>query len=236
MHDEDRGKSQQPIHILMAGGGTAGHVYPALAIAAELAERGDVVSWTGRASSMEETLVRAAELPFHALEAKPWVGKGPAAKAGAVATLMASSLRARSLVRRVAADVVLGTGGYVSMPAVLGARLAGRPVFLLEPNAVAGSANRLASKWWKAAFVAYEETARLLECEAVVSGIPVRRSFHEVDSLPAQDPHLLILGGSQGALQINNLIPSVARRLSGACHGQRDGRAHGAAWLDVQRA
>jgi len=232
MHDEDRGKSQRPIHILMAGGGTAGHVYPALAIAAELAERGAVVSWTGRASSMEETLVRAAELPFHALEAKPWVGKGPAAKAGAVATLMASSLRARSLVRRVAADVVLGTGSYVSMPAVLGARLAGRPVFLLEPNAVAGSANRLASKWCKAAFVAYAETARLLECEAVVSGIPVRRSFHEVDSLPTQDPHLLVLGGSQGALQINNLIPSVARRLSsdddlaGLRITHQTGRAH----------
>ena len=119
-----------------------------------------------------------------------------------------------SLVRRVAADVVLGTGGYVSTPAVLGARLAGRPVFLLEPNAVAGAANRLASKWCTAAFVAYEETARLLECEAVVSGIPVRRSFHEVDSLPTRDPHLLVLGGSQGALQINNLIPSVARRFS----------------------
>jgi len=216
MHDEDRGKRQESIHILMAGGGTGGHVYPALAIAAELAERGNLVSWIGRPSSMEETLVRAADVPFHTLEAKPWVGKGLAAKAGAVATLMASSLRARSLVRRLAADVVLGTGGYVSTPALLGARLAGRPVFLLEPNAVAGWANRIASRWCKAAFVAHEDAARLLACETVVSGTPVRRSFHEVDPLPAQDPHLLVLGGSQGAVQINDVMPSVVRRLSSA--------------------
>jgi len=216
MHDEDRGKRQESIHILMAGGGTGGHVYPALAIAAELAERGNLVSWIGRPSSMEETLVRAADVPFHTLEAKPWVGKGLAAKAGAVATLMASSLRARSLVRRLAADVVLGTGGYVSTPAMLGARLAGRPVFLLEPNAVAGWANRIASRWCRAAFVAHEETARLLACETVVSGTPVRRSFHEVDPLPARDPHLLVLGGSQGAVQINDVMPSVVRRLSSA--------------------
>lgn len=214
MHDEDRDQRQQSIHILMAGGGTGGHVYPALAIAAELTERGHLVSWIGRPSSMEERLVRAAEVPFYTLEAKPWVGKGPAAKAGAVATLAASSLRARSLVRRLAADVVLGTGGYVSTPALLGARLAGRPVFLLEPNAVAGMANRISSRWCQAAFVAHEDTARQLACESIVSGTPVRRSFHEVDPLPAREPHLLVLGGSQGALQINELIPSVVRRLS----------------------
>ncbi|MCP4202146.1 MAG: undecaprenyldiphospho-muramoylpentapeptide beta-N-acetylglucosaminyltransferase [bacterium] len=234
MHDEGRESHRQSIHVLMAGGGTGGHVFPALAIAAEPAERGDTVSWVGRQQGMEENLVREAGLSFHALEAKPWVGKGLAAKIGAVGTLVSSSLRGRALVRRVGADVVLGTGGYVSTPAVLGARLAGRRAFLLEPNARAGAANRLASRWCVAAFVAHEETAGQLRCKAHVSGIPVRRSFHEIGALPAGDPRLLILGGSQGALQINRLIPSVVRRLSsddgfsrlGITH--QTGRAHSA--------
>ena len=139
--------------------------------------------------------------------------------------------------RRLAADVVLGTGGYVSTPALLGARLAGRPVFLLEPNASAGTANRIASRWCKAAFVAHESTARLLACEAVVSGTPVRRSFHEVGPLPVRDPHLLVLGGSQGAVQVNELIPSVVRRLLSEA-GTRLGITHqtGRAHLESVRA
>jgi UDP-N-acetylglucosamine--N-acetylmuramyl-(pentapeptide) pyrophosphoryl-undecaprenol N-acetylglucosamine transferase len=213
MHDQKRGSHQKSIHVLMAGGGTGGHVFPALAIAAELRERGDEVSWAGRRQSMEEDLVRAAEIAFHPLEAKPWVGKGFAAKVGAVATLGASGLRGRSLVRRLDADVVLGTGGYVSTPALLGARLAGRPAFLLEPNAKAGAANRLASRWCEGAFVSYGDTVQQLKCAAHVSGIPVRREFHEIGSLPAGSPRLLILGGSQGARQINELIPGVVRRL-----------------------
>jgi UDP-N-acetylglucosamine--N-acetylmuramyl-(pentapeptide) pyrophosphoryl-undecaprenol N-acetylglucosamine transferase len=197
----------------MAGGGTGGHVYPALAIAAELAERGAPVSWIGRGESLEETLVGAAGVPFHALAAKPWVGKGPTAKIGAAATLLTSSWRARSLVRGLGADVVLGTGGYVSTPAVLGARLAGVPAFLLEPNAVAGAANRFASRWCSAAFVAHQETARRLACDAVVSGIPVRSSFHEIGPLPSGVPQVLVLGGSQGARQLNEVLPSAIQRL-----------------------
>jgi len=215
----------------MAGGGTGGHVFPALAIASELAERGQGVSWVGRPASMEEAMVSAAGVEFHALGARPWVGKGAAAKLGAAATLATSTLRARSLVRRLGVDCVLGTGGYVSVPAVLGARLAHRPAFLLEPNAVAGAANRFASRWCRAAFVARAEAGRLLRCEAVVSGIPVRESFHEIGALHAGDPQLLILGGSQGALQINELMPRVVRRLRGQASVRlrilhQTGRAH----------
>lgn len=234
MHDEDSGSQQRSIHILMAGGGTGGHVFPALAIATELGERGDTVSWVGRRASMEENLVRTAGIPFHTLEAKPWVGKGLVAKIEAATTLMTSSLRGRALVRRLGADVVLGTGGYVSTPALLGARLAGRPALLLEPNAMAGTANRLASRWCEAAFVAHEETARHLKCEARLSGIPVRRTFHDIGSLPPGNPHLLVLGGSQGALEINNLVGPIVRQLwaepglSGLGITHQTGAAHGA--------
>lgn len=211
--DGEPGGHSKAIHVLMAGGGTGGHVFPALAVAAELERRGHRVSWAGRARSMEYKLVTAAGLDFHELPAHPWVGQGLGSKAGAAITLLTSSLRGRALVRTTAADAVLGTGGYVSTPAVLGARLAGRPAFLLEPNARAGAANRLAARWAKAAFVAHETTARDLSCEVEVSGIPVRADFHEIGPLPEGNAHLLILGGSQGAQQLNQLIPTVVARL-----------------------
>lgn len=236
MHD-DHGH-QRSIHVLMAGGGSGGHVFPALAIAAEFVERGDAVSWAGRASSMEDKLVRAAGVPFHVLEAKPWVGKGLVNKVGAAATLMKSSLRGRALVREMKADVVLGTGGYVSTPALLGARLAGRSAFLLEPNAMAGAANRFASRWCEAAFVAHESTAGQLRCRSQVTGIPVRKSFYDIGPLARTSPHLLILGGSQGALQINQLIPDVVRRLRSSAHPglrvtHQTGSAHDAAVISA---
>lgn len=214
MHDEKRDANRESIHVVMAGGGTGGHVYPALAIAAELAQRGDAVSWIGRPASLELDLVRAAGVPFEPLAAAPWVGKGAVAKARAATTLIGSTIRARKLVRDLGADVVLGTGGYVSAPAVAGARLAGRPAFLLEPNAMAGAANRLSSRWCEAAFVAHEETGPSLACRVVISGIPVRREFHRIGPLPEGTPRLLILGGSQGARQINELLPAVVRRLA----------------------
>lgn len=211
--DGDKSADTPAVHILMAGGGTGGHVFPALAVAAQLEKRGHRVSWAGRAGSMEEALVREAALPFHALDARPWVGKGLAGKVSAALTLVRSSLRGRALVQRVDPDAVLGTGGYVSVPAVLGARLARTPSFLLEPNAHAGSANRLAARWASGSFVAYESVSRQLACAVEVTGIPVRSSFHCVGPLPAGDPHVLILGGSQGALQLNELLPGLVSGL-----------------------
>lgn len=216
----------------MAGGGTGGHVFPALAVAAELEKRGHRVSWAGRRESMEQRLVTAAGLDFHELEARPWVGKGIRAKVGALGTLVVSTLRGRRLVRRTDAEVVLGTGGYVSTPAVLGARLAGRPAFIFEPNAQAGAANRLAARWSTRAFVAHEATARQLACETQVTGVPVRAAFHGAGPLPQGRPHLLVLGGSQGALQINELLPEVVARLlsdfelAGVTVTHQCGRAH----------
>ncbi|MFQ5526561.1 MAG: undecaprenyldiphospho-muramoylpentapeptide beta-N-acetylglucosaminyltransferase [Thermoanaerobaculia bacterium] len=214
MDDGDLGGYGQPIHVLMAGGGTGGHVFPALAVASELQARGHEVSWAGRIGGMEQTLVESAGLDFHALDAKPWVGQGVTAKIRAAATLITSSWRGRRVVGRTGADVVLGTGGYVSTPAVLGARLAGRPAFVLEPNARAGAANRLAGRWATAAFVAHEATTREFSCDAQLTGIPVRAAFHAVGPLPSGPPHLLILGGSQGAQQINELMPGVVARLA----------------------
>jgi UDP-N-acetylglucosamine--N-acetylmuramyl-(pentapeptide) pyrophosphoryl-undecaprenol N-acetylglucosamine transferase len=268
-------------HALLAGGGTGGHVFPALAVAEVLAARGWRVSFAGLAGGLESRLAPERGIDFHPLPARPVLGRGVAAKVLALGTLARSAVAAARLVRRLGASVVMGTGGYVSAPAVVGGRLARRPVLLLEPNAHPGLANRWLSRCATAAAVGYGETARHLHCPVVVTGVPVRRAFFEVpavgepapaggapgssgprngpglDSTAAGAPpageesaerRLLVLGGSQGARQINQALPAVAARLLAAMPGlcivhQAGGRnveetraAYAAAGVPAERA
>lgn len=201
-------------HALLAGGGTGGHVFPAIAVGRELVSRGWTISYAGSAAGLEARLVPQEGWPFHPLPAKAFLGRGIGAKIGALATLARSSVAARALVKRLDVDAVLGTGGYASAPAVLGAKLAGRPVLLLELNARAGVANRMLARCATAAAVAFEDTRRDLSCRSTVTGVPVREPFFAVSgALPDGPPRLLVLGGSQGARQINRAIPEAARRL-----------------------
>ena len=202
-------------HALLAGGGTGGHVFPALAVGDELRRRGWRVSATGLAEGIEARLAANAGIDFHPLPARPLVGRGVLGKANALAIVVRGGTAAAALLRRLGVDVVLGTGGYVSAPAVLGARLARRPVLLLEPNARAGLANRWLSRWAHAAAVAYRETINDLKCPCWVTGVPVREAFFRIPAElpPADPPRLLVLGGSQGAQQLNQALPAAVRLL-----------------------
>ncbi len=210
----DRPTTASP-HALLAGGGTGGHIFPALAVAEELMARGWSVSFAGSGTGLEARLVPARGVSFHALPARPLLGKGLFGKVQALGTLASSAAAASSLIRRLGVDVVLGTGGYASAPAVAGARLARKPVMLLEPNARAGVANRWASRWASAAAVGYRETINDLKCPCYVTGVPVRAAFFAVPAElpPLSAPRLLVLGGSQGARQINQALPPAAARL-----------------------
>ena len=202
-------------HLFIAGGGSGGHVFPGLAVAEEMATRGWRVSWIGRPEGMERRLVTARGLPYRAVAARPLVGHGVGARLAALATLSHSALAARRLVRREEGQAVLGTGGYVSAPAVIGARLAGRPTVLLEPNAVPGAANRLLARFADMAAVAWQETGARLACPARVTGVPIRREFTGMAEVaPGKCRRVLILGGSQGALEINRIVPPAIARLA----------------------
>ncbi len=240
--DDERNEptDRSPRHALLAGGGSGGHVYPGLAVAEVLAARGWIVTWAGRPCGMERSLVERAGLPYVELSAAPLVGQGLWGRVRALVTLLLSALAGRRLIRRLGADAVIGTGGYVCAPAVLGARLAGAPSLLVEPNAVAGAANRLLSKWSTAAALAYEGSADDFACRTEVTGVPVRSEFFRVPPLGSElrsgggdAPGLLVVGGSQGAAQINELLPpaleAVARHAgelrvvhqAGATHEER---------------
>ncbi len=226
-------------HALVAGGGSGGHVFPGLAVGAELADRGWRVSWLGRAGGMEERLVGARGLDFHPLPARAVVGRGPLAAARACATLAGSGLRARRLIRARGVRLVVGTGGFVSAPGVVGAALARRPALLVEPNARAGAANRWLSRLARTAALGYAGASRDFRCRVEVTGVPVRREFFALPAEPgapaATAARLLVLGGSQGALQFNRLLPGALERLSGRIAGLEVVHQVGARHLESTR-
>lgn len=231
------------LHVLLAGGGTGGHVFPALAVGEELAGRGCAVSFAGRPEGFEARVVPERGLPFHPVAARPLVGRGAVGKILALAVLGTGAVGAARLVRRLGVDAVLGTGGYASAPAVLGGVLARRPVLLLEPNAKPGFANRRLARWAAGAAVAFQETCRELPCPCRATGVPVREEFFAVPDLDAAPeggpPGLLVLGGSQGALSVNRAIPLVlagAEGLLARIPGLRVVHQTGAAHLEATRA
>ena len=214
------GLQSEGMRILLAGGGPGGHVFPALAVARELAGRGCSVSWIGRPEGMERGLVEDSGIHYHSLAAKPWLGRGHAERVSALWTLGWSALAARRLVRSEEVAVTVGTGGFVSAPAIVGSYLARCPVLLLEPNAKAGTANRWLSRLSTAACTGYEVTGSELKCRSYWTGTPVRPEFFAAGDLAKGDPPLLlVVGGSQGARQINELIPPVLERLSSKTTG-----------------
>lgn len=208
--------TERSLHVLLAGGGTGGHVYPALAVAEEVLDRGGTASFVGSREGVEARLVPERGISFHSLPSRPVVGRGPMAKVAALVVVGISALRARGLVRRLGAQVVLGTGGYVSASPVIGGRLAGRPVVLLEPNAVAGAANRVLSRLAVGACLAFERAGGSFRCPTWTTGVPVRRAFFSVPDDPpsAEETVVLVVGGSQGARQLNVSVPAAVERIA----------------------
>lgn len=204
-----------PAHALLAGGGSGGHVYPALAVADELTRRGWRVSFIGRAASFEQRVVERYGLEFHSYEARPIVGRGVGQRISALSALLRSIAHSRRTLAALGADVVLGTGGYVSAPAVLAAWTLRVPSVLLEPNATPGSANRWMSRFAREAVTAFSSAAGELHCPAQNTGVPVRGAFFATPrALPSGPIRLLVLGGSQGARQLNELVPAALEKVA----------------------
>lgn len=219
------------MRILLAGGGTGGHVIPAIAIAQELQKQyGAEVLFIGTARGIENRLVPAAGFPLKLIEVGTLNRVSLATKLKTAIRLPAAIWEARRLLSEFRPDVVIGVGGYASGPAMMAAVLKGLPTLVFEPNIVPGFANRVVARWVSAAAVHFEETAQYFR-RAKVTGVPVRQAFFEIAPKPTgADPTLLVFGGSQGARAINRVvIDSVAtllQRVPGICvvhqTGERD--------------
>ncbi len=216
--------ANQQLRVLIAGGGTGGHVIPALAIARELRDvYGARVRFVGTARGLETRLVPEAGFPLELIRVGQLKNVSLLTRVRTVADLPLGAMRCLRLLRRFRPDVVVGVGGYASGPAMMAAILLRIPTLAFEPNAVPGLANRLVGRWVSAAAVNFEESKRYFR-GARVTGIPVRKEFFEIAPVPesagedADDrrgflPHLLVFGGSQGARVFNEVMPKIARGL-----------------------
>ena len=206
--------------ILIAGGGTGGHIIPALAVARELVGRYDAkILFVGTARGMESRMVPAAGFALKLIEVGPLNQVSMATRIRTMVQLPLSLLACSRILSEFKPDAVFGVGGYASGPAMGAAILRGIPTMAFEPNAVPGMANRLIGKRVKAAAVNFRPAAKWFR-NAAVTGIPVRPEFFHMAAPPAGTaPHLLIFGGSQGARIFNTLMPSIAVRLLAAVPG-----------------
>ena len=206
--------------FLFVCGGTGGHIFPAVAIADSLKKMGVTdITFAGRKDSMEERLV-AKNWPYEYISAVP-LHRGPFLKNLALPFNLSKALiRAKSVIKKVKPDVVVATGGYVSLPIVIAAGTAGIPVYLQEQNAVAGVANKFGSRYAKTVFVTSDAAAKYFPAEkCMIFGNPVRELPAE-DSLPRPAEFaegkkaVFIVGGSQGAAGINNKIEESIKTIA----------------------
>lgn len=208
------------MRVVIAGGGTGGHIIPALAIADELkAECGAEILFIGTPRGLESRLVPAAGYALRMIEVGQLKNVSLATRARTLLDLPMGLMRCRKLLREFRPDVVVGVGGYASGPAMGAAILLGIPTLAFEPNAYPGLANRLVGRWVKAAAVNFAPAAKYFR-NAQVTGIPVREEFFRLRPRPADaPPHLLVFGGSQGARALNTAMPQIAASLLEAVPG-----------------
>src|SRR5215813_1911133 len=205
------------MRVLIAGGGTGGHVIPALAVARELKARyGAEVLFVGTARGMENRLVPQAGFPLELVKVGALKNVSLATRVKTLFDLPRAIFHARKIIRRFRPDVVIGVGGYASGPAMAAAILGHIPTLAFEPNLVPGFANKMVGQRVSAAAVHFEQTRKYFRNARVV-GVPVRLEFFNVGQAQPHPPTLLVFGGSQGAHAINQAvtaaIPQVLRSL-----------------------
>ncbi|WP_433734693.1 undecaprenyldiphospho-muramoylpentapeptide beta-N-acetylglucosaminyltransferase [Nocardia sp. CA-129566] len=222
-----------PLSVIVAGGGTAGHIEPALAVADALKRLDDSIRVTalGTERGLETKLVPERGYPLELIPPVPLPRKPTADLLRLPGRVRASVARTRAVIDAVGADVIVGFGGYVALPAYLaaGRGLSGRrravPVVVHEANAKAGIANKVGARRAARVLAAVPDSGL---ANAEVIGIPVRGSITALDraalrgearahfGLPAEGPVLLVFGGSQGAVSLNNAVSGAAPQLAAA--------------------
>ena len=209
--------------VLIAAGGTGGHLAPARALAEELGRRGAPVELVTdeRGGRFDEGFPARA---VHEVPAATPVGRSPVRALSALITLARGVVRARALIRAAKPAVVVGFGGYPTIPPLIAARLAGVPSMIHDQNAVIGRANRLLARLVDAVATAVERPANAnpsILAKAVMTGNPVRDAVVAARDVPyapfrsGEPLHLLVFGGSQGARVFSELVPEALKRLPG---------------------
>ncbi|MDQ3986939.1 MAG: undecaprenyldiphospho-muramoylpentapeptide beta-N-acetylglucosaminyltransferase [Actinomycetota bacterium] len=205
--------------VVISGGGTVGHVNPAVALGRALSE--DEVTFIGTSRGVEARIVPAARFPFETIEVQGFDRAKPASLVRVGVTALKATGRARRLLRTLSPDAVVGMGGYVALPVCFAARSLRIPVVVHEQNIVLGLTNRLCKRFARRVAVSFEETLAEAGRRGVDTGNPVLPEIAEMDvdverkkaidrfDLDPDRRTLLVFGGSQGAQRINGLVPHL---------------------------
>lgn len=206
--------------ILVAASGTGGHLFPAIATAEQLSEY--TLEWLGVPDRLETELV-PADYPLHTIRLGGFQGRLGLGSLRLLLQLISGTRQVRKLLKQGGFDGVFTTGGYIAAPAILAARSLGLPTILHESNALPGKVTRWLSPWCSLVALGFEAaTSHLPKARSVVVGTPVRSQFLTATALPAEfeipaeAPVIVVVGGSQGAVAVNQLVRNAA-----------------AAWLDA---
>ncbi|MGE0786507.1 MAG: undecaprenyldiphospho-muramoylpentapeptide beta-N-acetylglucosaminyltransferase [Sandaracinaceae bacterium] len=233
--------------VIMAGGGTGGHLFPAIAVVEELRRRqpGVEVTFVGTARGIEARVLPERGERLELLEVEPLKGRTTKALLRSLRMLPSACLRASKLVTELRPDVVIGVGGYAAGPMLAAAAARGVPTAILEQNAHVGLTNRMLAPLAGRAYVAFEDAAKQLgEGKARLVGNPVRRAFVDAaraalidpDGFEARASTVLVLGGSQGAKALNEAVPAALARLDLSARGIHVIHQTGAAMRDEVQA
>jgi len=196
----------------VTGGGTGGHVYPALAVAQALVDQGHPrpsIRFVGAARGLEATAVPSAGFAIDLLPGRGLQRRVTAANLAVLGQTVVAFVRAFGLVRRWRPHVVVGVGGYASLPTVVAARMMRIPVVVHEQNGAPGLANRIAVRLGAHAAVSLPATPLR---DAIVTGNPVRRELQKIARTPDPVPLVAVVGGSLGARSINNAAIGLVDR------------------------
>jgi len=198
------------MNVVIAGGGTGGHLFPGIAIAREFLKQdaGNTILFIGSAKGIEARMLPRLNYNLKVIPVAGFKGKGPAGKARALLSVPAAFARAGYYLKAARADLVVGLGGYISFPPVAAAAALGIPAVIHEQNSVPGLANRMLGRLARRIFISYEESRAYFPAEkTITAGMPVRcLPEGAAPQRPASPLCVFVCGGSQGAHAVNEAL------------------------------
>jgi len=206
------------MRLMLAGGGTGGHLFPAVALAQLLLKQDTTaaVQFVGTKHGLEQRLLPKLGLPLATVDMVGVVGRGWRGRIELLPKLIKSLIQAKIILRNFNPDLVIGVGGYASVPVLLIAKMTGVPYLLHEQNAIPGLSNRLLGRWAKSICLSFPESGSGFErSKTVVTGNPLRQGLELVTAEIPERGKLLIFGGSRGARAINQAVIEMLPFLQG---------------------
>ena len=207
------------MNIIIAGGGTGGHLFPGIAIAQEFLRRGpdNNIDFMGSKKGIESRILPALKFRLKTITVKGFKGKGMFDKIISIFSIPVSFMQACCCLKRFHTDIVVGLGGYISFPAVVAGVAMRIPTVIHEQNCIPGLTNRILGRFASRVFISYEESRNFFKPDKTIfSGVPIRLQLrNETDGKRDEPFCIFVLGGSQGAREINQAVIAALPFLTG---------------------